>query len=74
MEAIHTVQDEMGITGTTAKEASTTISGLIGMAKAAWQNFLVGLADDNADFTALTTNLLGRDRRPRRTSPLAWRR
>ena len=59
VEAIHTVQDEMGITGTTAKEASTTISGSIGMAKAAWQNFLVGLADDNADFTALTTNLLG---------------
>lgn len=58
VEAIHTVQDNMGITGTTAKEAATTISGSVGMAKAAWQNFLVGLGRDDADFSALTNQLL----------------
>lgn len=58
VEAIHTVQEEMGITGTTAKEASTTISGSIGMAKAAWTNFLTGLGRDDVDFSHLTTQLL----------------
>lgn len=57
VEAIHTVQEEMGITGTTAKEASTTISGSIGMAKAAWTNFLTGLGRDDVDFSQLTTQL-----------------
>lgn len=58
VEAIHTVQEEMGITGTTAKEASTTISGSIGMAKAAWTNFLTGLGRDDVDFSQLTNQLL----------------
>lgn len=58
VEAIHTVQEEMGITGTTAKEASTTISGSIGMAKAAWTNFLTGLGRDDVDFSQLTKQLL----------------
>lgn len=58
VEAIHTVQEEMGITGTTAKEASTTISGSIGMAKAAWTNFLTGLGRDDVDFSRLTNQLL----------------
>lgn len=58
VEAIHTVQEEMGITGTTAKEASTTISGSIGMAKAAWTNFLTGLGRDDVDFSKLTNQLL----------------
>lgn len=58
VEAIHTVQEEMGITGTTAKEASTTISGSIGMAKAAWTNSLTGLGRDDVDFSQLTNQLL----------------
>ena len=58
VEAIHVVQTEMGITGTTAKEAATTISGSAGMMKAAWQNFMTGIADDNADFDTLTSNLV----------------
>ena len=58
VEAIHVVQTEMGITGTTAKEAATTISGSAGMMKAAWQNFMTGIADDNADFSTLTNNLV----------------
>ena len=58
VEAIHLVQDEMGITGTTALEASETISGSISSAKAAWENWLVGIADEDADMGELTTNLV----------------
>jgi len=53
IEAIHLVQDEMGITGTTMKEASSTITGSLNMTKAAWSNLLTGMADDNADFEKL---------------------
>ena len=55
-EAIHVVQTEMGITGTTAKEASTTIQGSIQSAKSAWQNLITGLADDNANLDELVNN------------------
>ena len=58
VEAIHTVQENMGITGTTAKEAATTISGSIGMAKAAWENFITGLGRNDVDFSQLTQQLL----------------
>lgn len=58
VEAIHTVQENMGITGTTANEAATTISGSIGMAKAAWENFITGLGRDDIDFSQLTQQLL----------------
>ena len=57
VEAIHVVQTEMGITGTTALEASTTISGSISSMKSAWQNFLVGLADGNQNMDTLVSNL-----------------
>lgn len=58
VEAIHVVQDEMGITGTTAKEASSTIQGSIASMGSAWQNLLTGLADENADFDQLIENLI----------------
>lgn len=58
VEAIHVVQTEMEITGTTAKEASSTISGSLGMTKAAWQNVLTGMSDDGADFDGLIDNLV----------------
>ena len=58
VEAIHVIQTEMGITGTTAKEAATTIQGSMNMAKAAWMNWLTGLADQDADLEALTDNLI----------------
>lgn len=45
IEAIHVIQDRMGITGTTAKEASETISGSMNSAKAAFDNFLNGTGD-----------------------------
>lgn len=43
IEAIHVIQDEMGITGTTAEEADKTISGSLNSLKAAWSNALVSL-------------------------------
>lgn len=58
INAIHDVQTEMGITGTTAKEASSTIQGSIGQMKGAWQNFMTGMADPNQDFDVLLNNLV----------------
>lgn len=46
-QAIHVIQEEMGITGTTAKEASETLEGSMAAAKAAWDNFMNG--SSNAD-------------------------
>lgn len=59
VEAIHIVQDEMGITGTTAEEAATTIEGSVNMAKAAWDNWLAGLGNEDADMEGLTSQLVG---------------
>lgn len=56
--AIHVIQDELGITGTTAKEASTTISGSIGMMKGAWANLVAGFGDGNADMEKLFGDLV----------------
>lgn len=58
VQAIHVVQTEMGITGTTAKEAMTTISGSVAATKSAWQNLLTGIADDNANFDVLLDNFI----------------
>src|SRR5574344_1640207 len=46
-QAIHVIQGELGITGTTAKEASTTIQGSVNSMKSAWQNMLTGIATGN---------------------------
>lgn len=58
VEAIHIVQENMGIAGTTTKEAATTIQGSVGMMKAAWENFLTGMADPEQDFDVLLGNLV----------------
>lgn len=58
VEAIHIVQDEMGITGTTADEAAATIEGSVNKAKAAWENWRTGLGDEGADMGALTDQLV----------------
>ena len=58
VEAIHTVQTEMDITGTTAKEATTTIQGSANMARAAWQNLLTGLGDVDANISELVNNVV----------------
>ena len=57
IRAITVIQDRMNITGTTAREASTTIQGSINMLKASWQNLLIGLGQDGSDVNALTNNL-----------------
>lgn len=55
--AIHVIQGELGVTGTTAKEASTTIQGSISSMKSSWQNFLTGLASGQ-DISGLIDNLV----------------
>ena len=57
--AIHVVQTEMGITGTTAKEAATTIQGSAASMQAAWENLLVGMVDGTADKSELIKQLFG---------------
>lgn len=47
IQAIHKVQENLGITGTSAKEASTTIEGSANSAKAAWENFEAGVISAN---------------------------
>lgn len=59
ISAIHVIQEEMEITGTTAKEASTTIQGSVQSMKGAWENFKVGIADSNQSMKRLTDNLIG---------------
>lgn len=56
--AIHDVQTEMGITGTTAAEASGTIQGSVSAMKSAWTNFVTGLSNENADLGQLVDNLI----------------
>lgn len=57
-EAIHVVQEEMGIAGTTAKEATETISGSLQMVSASWTNLLTGMSDENADLDSLISQLV----------------
>lgn len=61
-EAIHIIQTEMDITGTTAKEASTTISGSFSAFEATWKNVLSGLANKDADMDYLMDNLFSSGR------------
>lgn len=56
--AIHVIQTQTGITGTTAKEASSTIEGSLNMTKSAWANLLTGMADEESDFDGLINNLV----------------
>lgn len=53
IDAIHVIQEELGIAGTTAKEASSTISGSISSMKSAWENLVTGIGDENADLSGL---------------------
>lgn len=58
VDAIHVIQTEMDITGTTQREAATTIEGSVNSAKAAWQNLLTGMANDNQDFQGLVNQFV----------------
>lgn len=57
-EAIHVMQTELGITGTTAAEASETIGGSLASMKSAWGNLVTGLATDGADIGSLIDNFV----------------
>ncbi len=57
VEAIHVIQKEMGIAGTTADEAAGTISGSLGMLKSSFSNLVSGIASGNADFKVLIGNI-----------------
>jgi len=52
-DAIHVVQENMGITGTTSKEASGTITGSVASIGAAWKNLVAGMANPDADLGVL---------------------
>lgn len=58
VDAIHVVQTEMGITGTTAKEAATTIQGSANAMKSAWSNLLTGMSNENLDLDKLVQNVI----------------
>ena len=58
VEAIHIIQENMGITGTTALEASQTIQGSISAMGGAWQNLLTGLTDPTQNFDELISNFV----------------
>jgi len=58
VEAIHVIEEEMGIAGTTMAEANGTIQGSIGQLTASWENLITGLADPSADLTSLIDNLV----------------
>ena len=56
IDAIHVVQTQMDITGTTAREAAETVSGSLNMLKASWINLVTGLGDPSADLDTLINN------------------
>lgn len=58
VEAIGLVQDEMGITGTTALEASTTIQGSIAAMKSSWSNLLTALTSEDMDIGTYLDNFV----------------
>lgn len=58
ISAIHVVQDEMGITGTTAQEAADTISGSVSSMKAEWTNWLTELGKTDGDVAGVTSELM----------------
>lgn len=58
VNAISVMQTSLDITGTTAKEAATTIEGSANSMKAAWNNLLVGISDDTQDFDTLINNFV----------------
>ena len=57
VEAIHVMQESMGIAGTTMEEAERTISGSIGMLKASWTDLLTGMADSDQNIAKLVNNV-----------------
>ena len=57
-EAIHVIQKEMNITGTTAKEAADTIEGSVNTMKSAWENWLTAIGSGSEKDIQRTTKAL----------------
>ena len=57
-EAIHVVQEQMGIAGATAAEAATTIEGSFNALKGAWENLVTGFSNKDADLSKLVTDVV----------------
>lgn len=58
IESIHKLQENLGITGNTEKEAATTIEGTINMTKAAWENLLTAMANPKEDLSKPIQDLI----------------
>ena len=58
VNAIAVVQGKLGIAGATAQEAGTTIEGSVNSMKAAWQNLVTGISDENANLEQLVGNFV----------------
>lgn len=58
IQAIHAVQENIGIAGTTAREASGTVEGSVNTMKAAWKNLIAGLGGDSDEVEQLVDNLV----------------
>ena len=58
VQAIHVMQEKMGIAGTTSKEAASTISGSISSMKGAWQNLLTAISSDDLPFDDYVKNFV----------------
>ena len=58
VDAIHAVQENLGITGTTSDEAAKTIEGSLNTVKGAWNNLVAGFANPDADMDQLMNNLV----------------
>lgn len=58
VQAIHVIQENMKITGTTTAEAEKTIEGSTRMMRSAWSNLVGGIADDTQDFDSLVNNFV----------------
>lgn len=58
IKAIELIQEKQQIAGTTAREATTTIEGSLGMLRAAWENLVTGIADKDADISQLMQNVV----------------
>lgn len=57
-QAINIVQTELGIAGTAAQGASSTMQGSLAAMKSAWGNLVTGIADENADLGLLVGNVV----------------
>lgn len=57
IDAIHVIQERIGVAGTTAEEAANTVSGSIASFGAAWSNFVSGIASDDKEMGRLIDNL-----------------